>query len=330
MPKQNRFRRVGTVQYTPNGVEPLELPRAILYHNLMLRLSGLVDIVTAAGLPFVDSAPFSLIRRLEIIADGKDTLKSIEGEALKEFGNAFYGSFFEFNQMPTALGPDQAFNAYLILPFEMPRSRRPIDTLLDSAGLSTLELRVTWGAEANVYETNVANHTIHTTKLEVSAFQAFGIKSNFSVFKQLTISKEVNAVTPDMQILMPVGNLYRGLMIRAVNYDVGMPDPGFPSNAIINNIKVQSGTEVFVNQNADELQDDNKRHFGFEGTWPLGLYIVDFTPDGLLSESLDARPLSSLEVILDVNNPATTNRIKISPLEVIQPRAPIRNGNGNG
>lgn len=323
MPKQNRFRRLGSIDYSANGVKSMDLPRATLYQYLGLRLSGLVTIITANATAWAD-APFSLIRRIEVVADGKDTIKSIDGETLALFMRIFGGTAMSASAMPTVVGASQAFNAYLTLPFEMPRAVRPIDTLLNSKRLSTLELRITWGDVTSAYSANSGNATFASVALDVELFESFGIESDFAVFKQLLISKDVTSVTADMQVLLPVGNLYRGFLIRAVNYGASPAnvDPGTGSNAIINNIQLKSGTEVYVNRKGLSLQDDNKRQYGQE-SWPAGCYVLDFSPDGLLTESLDARPLSSLEMVFDVSNPATSNKIKVYPLEVIAPPAAL-------
>src|SRR3990167_2260128 len=323
MPKQNRFRRIGQVDFTANGVKPIDLPRALLYHYLSLRLSGNVTIVTAPTTAWAD-APWSLVRRVEIIADGKDTIKSIDLETLKAHNTIFYGTAPKGSAIPTAVGAAQAFNAQAILPFEMPRSVRPIDSLFDSKGLSTFTANGTWGDVTSLYSAASANATINSAALEFHTFEAFGISSRFAVHKQLLISKDVTAVDPNFQVLLPVGNLFRGILIRAINYGAAPAnvDPGTPSDAIINNIQLKSGTEVYFNKKGPDTQDDNKRLYSVE-TWPAGCYMIDFTQDGMQTESLDARALSSLELILDVSNPATTNKIKIYPIELIQPPEPV-------
>ncbi len=322
MPKQNRYRRIGSVDFGLNAVKTLDLPRALLNHYLSLRLTGQVDIATAVATAWGD-APWSLIRRVEVVADGKDTIKSIPGEFLRRFNRVFYGTDPSASAMPTAIAPNQAFNAHIILPFEMPRSVRPIDTLLDTGRLATLQLAITWGDGNSVYSTTPANITLHDTSLEVSALEAFGITSRFAIFKQLSLTKDLTAATTEFQIILPVGNLYRALIVDARNYGAAPADvdPGTGSNAIINNLQLKSGTEVFYNKRANETQDDNKRLYGVEN-WPAGLHIIEFAQDGLLTEALDARGLSSLEMILDVANPATLNKVKVYPMEMIPPPQP--------
>ena len=50
-----------------------------------------------------------------------------------------------------------------------------------------------------------------------------------------------------------------------------------------------------------------------------GWYILEFVRDGRLTECLDTSRLSSLELILDVNNPGTTDVITVMPVELIVP-----------
>src|SRR3990167_5932601 len=149
MPKQNRFRRIGQVDFTANGVKPIDL------------------------------------------------------ETLKAHNTIFYGTAPKGSAIPTAVGAAQAFNAQAILPFEMPRSVRPIDSLFDSKGLSTFTANVTWGDVTSLYSAASANATINSAALEFHTFEAFGISSRFAVHKQLLISKDVTAVDPNFQVLLP-------------------------------------------------------------------------------------------------------------------------------
>jgi len=326
MPKNNRYRLINTIPFANNSRQSMDLPRDLLYHHLGIRLKGEVDIVTAVTTAWAD-APWSLIRRIEIVADGKDTIKSIEGEFLRNFNRIFYGTDPAASAMPTAVAANQPFNAFMHLPFEMPRSVRPIDTLLDSRRLSTFQMVVTWGDSNSVYSANPANATITPadTTLEVSAMQSFGLDGPFAAHKQLNISKDVTQVDPNFQIILPVGNLFRAFLVTARNYGVAPAnvEPGTGSNVVIQKLTLRSGTEVFFNKNSFETQDDNKRLYGIEN-WPAGWYVIEFAPDGLLTESLNTSGFSSLDLLLDVLNPATTNRIKVYPIEVIAPPAPAR------
>ncbi len=50
-----------------------------------------------------------------------------------------------------------------------------------------------------------------------------------------------------------------------------------------------------------------------------GYYILEFVKDGRLTECLDTSRLSTLELIVDVANPGTTDFLYIYPVELIVP-----------
>jgi hypothetical protein len=156
------------------------------------------------------------------------------------------------------------------------------------------------------------------------------VGTKFMVNKEYQIRSQVSAASNNHQITLPVGNLYRSIMIRALS-------DGLPVNTIINNIQVISGTEVFKNRNAAVLQRDNrldyhleipeiassaaaKDHYYIEYVID-GYYILEFCTDGLLTESLDTTRLSELKLVLDVAHPGTTDYIDVYPCELIMPAA---------
>jgi hypothetical protein len=52
---------------------------------------------------------------------------------------------------------------------------------------------------------------------------------------------------------------------------------------------------------------------------PTGYYAVDFCEDGRLGDALDTSGLSSLDCILEVAHPGTTDIIKVYTTEIIRP-----------
>ncbi len=201
---------------------------------------------------------------------------------------------------------------HAVLPFEMYRAMTPIDTLLQSANLATLEFIVDWGAAKDwVDATNDRTVTINSAALEVQSEEYVGVKADqkFAVNKESSMEKEVTATASDFQIDLPVGNLYRAIVI-APRAD------GKPLATIVNNVQIKSGTEVFKNVKAAHLLDVAKVRYGLE-SWPTGYLVLEFVTDDLLSESLDARQLSSLEIVLDVTKQAGTNKLHIYPVELL-------------
>ena len=148
----------------------------------------------------------------------------------------------------------------------MPRSIREIDTLLNSGILSTLELRITYGATADMMSTEATAYTITKADVEVHLDEAIrldGKDEPYSAYK--------------------------------------------------------SGTDVFRAKMFDVIQGQNAIDYDLEDQTFVGYGYVDFCPEGRLVDALNASGLSSLEMILDVSHPGTTDKVRIYPCEIVPP-----------
>lgn len=307
-------RRLGSLTYSASGTSTLDLPRNFAYDRLNLRLTG--DITVAGGSAsgvVKDTAGAQLVKRITVRANGRDVLKSIDFETLHRLTQIRYGT--RPSATVLANGDAQAntlINVHAILPFGMWLSKIKIDTLLNSSPLATLEFIVDWGAAKDwVDAANDRTVTINSAALEVYSEEYVGVPNNgrFGVNKESSIEKEVTATASDFQIDLPVGNLYRGIvLVQRVD--------GKLNASVISNVQIKSGTEVFKNVKANHLIDQAKVHYGIE-SWPTSYLPLEFVKDDLLSEALDARNLSSLEIVLDVTKQSGTNKIHVYPVELI-------------
>lgn len=304
----NFTRRLGSLAFIANDMKTLDLPRNYAYDHLKLRLTADITIITAATTAFADG-PWKLIKRLEVVANGKDVIMYIDGPALARYAQLMMG-VTSASAVPTAVAANQAMNSYLKLPFAMFRSVKPIDTLLNAFQHTTLELRVTWGAASDVYKTNSANATINTATLKVTARESIGNQGGMTA-KLFTIEKEVTTTSREFTINIPTRNAYRGFLIRAeVDGDV--------NESVINSLEIKSGADVFHSEDWLTLRDSNKIELDIE-TMPTGYAFVDFCPDGYLSEAINAAALQSLDIVMDVTKQAGVNKITIVPVELVLP-----------
>ena len=113
---------------------------------------------------------------------------------------------------------------------------------------------------------------------------------------------------------LPVGNNYKALMIVA-------EDAGVPTDSLITNIKVKSGTEIFVDRPYQGLQDEEavKRNIT---TISSGVVYIDLMPDGSLNQALDLTPQSgrqACELELVTAAPGGTAYVYVYVLEYIAP-----------
>ncbi len=326
-------REIGTITYVAGQTRTLQLPRNYAYRKLYLSLDAQLDVAAAsAGTP-KDSCPAQLISSIEIRANGRDVIKRIDFETLHRLTQMRYGVRPYIDSLPSGFGVqnDVAVVAHAILDFEMWRAVRPIDTLLDSAGLATLEMIVTFGAGSDVFN-DAFDGTVNvdSATLSVSALEAVGVPAGtkFMLNKEYQIRSQVNAASTNHQIQIPVGNMFRSFVLKTHS-------DGVQVNTILDNIQLKAGTEVFKNRTAFLLQRDNRVELGLDVPEVAGsagaidhyylenvlegYYLLEFVKDGRLTEALDTSRLSSLELSLDVNNPGTVDVIDIYPVELVQP-----------
>ena len=335
-------REIGSLTYAENQTRTLQLPRNYAYRNLNLLLICQLDREAGSTGGPKDSCPAQLVKNIMIRANGRDVIKNIDFEAQHRINQIshscrpyIYSEGFEGYGADT----DEVMKVACQIDFEMWQAIRPIDTLLDSAGLATLELIVTWGTGMDVMNDafDGASVTVDEAKLYVSSVEAVGVPAGtaFMTNKEYMIRSQVTAASARHQIQLPVGNLYRWIILKTQS-DGDQVDSILPFGlAAQNTITLQAGTEVFKYRIAGCLQADNRLDYAMEvpertGSAAAlnhrlqellleGYYVLEFVKDGRLTECLDTARLSSLELILDVANPGTADFIDVYPCELIRP-----------
>lgn len=313
---QNVYRQIGTVTGGASQVKSLDLPRKNFYSNLSLRLHSNYTITTLGSPVYRSWAPAHMLDRIEVIADGNDTIKSINARAL------LLKNFFNNGKAPImtndVLAADATNHGYvtLDLPFAMPRSVREIDTMLPSGKLSTFELRLTFGPADAIFSTVPTAYT--NTLMEVDV----GLKEKIpqdakdyvtGVYKEMTLEKLITAVSSEFQFLLPVGNHYRGFLIECIS-------DGIPVDTLITEFQIRSGTTVFYKGKWMQERERMASQLGMETIAFPGYTYVDFCDEGRLIDALDATKLSQLEFVAVVTHPGTTDTIRLYPDELILPR----------
>lgn len=308
------MRPVGTIVGGENLVKGIDLPRKDLLRNLVLRLYINTNITTLGAPVQYLHNPAKWLRRLELIADGKDTIKSINFRALI-LKNFFNWSKYPLRTVPTLATGDNKFYQTALMSCALPRAIREIDSLVNTGILSTFELKATFGAKADGFSTTPTTYTLANAELEVLINEAINLDQtplNLSVYKEMTIEKEVTQTTPEFQILLPVGNIYRGFMIEA---EVA----GDPVDNVINNVQIRSGTSVFFKATWMALRETNAIQMNMETQSFVGYAYVDFCPEGRMVDALNASQLSMLEAVFDVTKQTGVNYIRVYPDEIIVP-----------
>jgi len=314
MPFQNLCMKVGDIIGGESLIRPMDMPRKDLYREIEMRLTVNINITTL-GTPVLKAhSPAAWLKRIELIADGKDTIKSLDARALVLKNFFLYGNYPR-RTVPTLATGDNYFYQTIHIPLAMPHTARPIDTLIDSSLLSTFELRTTWGVKLDGFVTAPTAYTLSVANASVHLLSAINLSEGalaLNVYKEGLIEVPLTATTTNLQALLPVGNLYRGFLITAEK-------DGELQDNLINRVTLQSGTTVYWSQTWAEIQGHDAMAMDMESQAFVGAAYVDFCPDGRLIDALDSSKLSMLQLVFDVTYASGTCYVKIYPDEVIVP-----------
>ena len=342
-------REIGSIEYAENQTRTLPIPRNYAYRCLDLFLIAKIERAAGSAGEAKDSAPAQLVKNIVIRANGRDVVKNYDMETLHRLCQLRHHTRpFIDSEGLSGYGiiatPGTVHMIHARIDYEMWDAIRPIDTLLDSAGLATLELIVTWGTGMDIMNDafDGASVTVNDATLYVSSVESVGVPAgtSFMTNKEYVIRSQVTAASARHQIFLPVSNMYRSIVLKT-HSDGDQVNTILPFGiANLNTIAIQSGTEVFKYRIAGTLQACNRLDKRMEVPEVMGdaaalnhrleeqslegYYELEFVKDGRLTECLDTSKLSSLELMLDVAHPGTDDFIDVYVTELIRPPAPVK------
>lgn len=331
-----RMRKQTTVAYEADGVVSEKLSRGMVYRELWLELTGAPTLSGANNTQAktLKGDEWACVKKIEIIANNTDVLFSLTGNQL------WWWNFYQMGNRPhvqPAIGDGATanvpFNSMLMIPFWMPRSIRPIDTALDARNLSDLQIRITWGDYADINGDATAFTTSPT--LDVYSLESTKVKGPFATQRVYYIEKVISATSAQFQISLPVGPVYRSFLFNT-------EDAGKDAGSILNNVKIKSGTTIFVDlpnvcleQINGWLRNGTQHPFdavaaasgaydecrrGTTYNLRAGWRFLDLVTDNFLTEAIDTLGFSEFELELDVTVGAGTTKIFVIPQTVIPVR----------
>lgn len=337
-------REIGSIEYAENQTRTLPLPRNYAYRCMDLILIAKIERAAGSTGEVKDSAPAQIVKNIAIRANGRDVIKNYDMETLHRLNQHRHRTRpFIDSEGLSGYGiiatPGTVHMVAARIEYEMWDAIRPVDTLLDSAGLATLELIVTFGTGMDIMDDTFdgASVTVNEATLYVSSVEAVGVPAgtSFMTNKEYMIRSQVTATNNRHQIFLPVSNLYREIVLKT-HSDGDQVNTILPWNITNQNcITVKSGTEVFKYRMAGFLQACNRLDYGMEVPEIIGdaaalnhrleeqclegYYILEFVKDGRLTECLDTSRLSSLELELDVVSVGTLDFVDVYLTELIRP-----------
>ncbi len=331
MPKQNvRFRQHTTVEYSTNNRVSEKLQRGMLIRRLMLQLEGAPTLTGAnnTSAKAKKGDEWAVVKNIRIVANGTDVIYDISGNDL------WWWNFFQYGTPPTrnevlgdASTANPTFNSILLLDFESPDMKSPIDTILDSANLSDLTVEVQWGTFTDINGDATAWTTNPT--LKVYAVESFMKQEVFPSQKRLyQITQDIAANNTKHKVELVTGVGYRGFLLN-------MDDAGADDPTLINNVKVKSGTTVFYDLDTKIIQELIFQRKGITRGYTgqvyddlrvsdsndvEGWWFVDLCPARSYTEMIDTAGFSEIHLEIDIEKGGGTTQLKVIPIEIV----PIR------
>lgn len=305
--KQFRIQRTyAQIPVQAGGFALADLPRGYDYESVHLRLTGSV-VVSVAPTSVRAEAPCQAIQRVELVADGRNTLHSAPywnyvlahyDRDMSEFGSRTVTP-------PSAVAAaTYAIEALGVVDFFTPDGLRPKDSNFRTDGLQLFQLRLTFGNALDMFVPGAGAATFGAgTMVEVSTSEiveltaADGTRTTPSALKKVSFQElTIPTTNANQEIRLPAGNMIKSVVTRTE----GLTTAGEPTTGVVNNMQVYSGVDVRLNMRGASLRGKNNADFGAVVS---GYYIADLARSGardaLLSELWDVTNQAEPKVSLD-------------------------------
>lgn len=324
--KRMHERELGERTFTAGQMSTIELPRNYSLDRLKFRLTATLSRVVgaSAGAP-MDLSGAQLIKEIEIIKNGRESLKVLSAETIMRLCELRYGTPCHYDVALTWDGFDVqntiTFAMDFWLDFGMWRSLQRFDTLLDTTwrgGITTLDLHITWGQLDDVmtsaYDPASGGISADVTPVVSVSTEEYidpdADPGEYAENREYGIRKVIAADNPKEQHKFNIGNRFRSFVIKTYADDV-------LRNDILNNIIIKTGSDVLKNRAGLALREENKMFLGLE-TMPTGYYLLEFCPDGHLTRAINTLGMSDLTIEMDVTKQGTTCVVEIFPTELVK------------
>jgi hypothetical protein len=331
-----RFRTIQSqapsIPFDAGNTRSVELPRSFPYKYIVTRLRG--SIASAAGTSGpINENPIGLIKRLDLIADGRKLLMSLSGVDAYRLSNQFQGKAGEILQGPTGASTTSIFGT-LLLHNEAARMLSPIMSYFDPRPYEKVELRCQWGTINDLYTTPSTATVGAETALDLQLFQSAEGNEQIGFNRLMTFDEFTfgAGASTNFTINVPRSGLLAGILLRT--YSANVPTNAFFQNATATTTNIAGAISLksdnnflhLDNLNPSTLQARNVVEYALDnvggvstagqtsnlGAGIPGYYYIDLSEDGLITSLLNTFDLNVLQLIVTnqgASAPATTLRV---------------------
>ena len=318
-----------TFNFVENQRVQLEIPRANIYENLQLLLTGKITLADGSDSGTVKPlGAAGLMERIEWIVNSGNTTKSLRGDDLYQI-NAVDQQGRNALVVPASgdVQADTDIKASVFLNFEMPRGKEEVTRQTfynsftgDPVRNSLLQMAITFGNRESLFTGNDRTITFTGIKVDVIADREIIPmterlrKQLFLGNKETTSEKEVIQSTDEFKVELGVGNQYKRVIILGIK-------AGVLDDTIVQNIKiVRNGEEVLRNLTFAQQKEANAKEYGIKSAdLETGMAIVDFDPKNTMKDLESAVTASSFDLILKVGAPSGTTKVRVIKQEITPP-----------
>ena len=304
-------RNLGTIDFTAGQQKTMQIDRDGVLMQMNLRLQYTVTAGSSAMVGPKFETISRLLKRVEIVMGGRDTVFSMDGpgivrRAIDDFGVRPQGTGDTF--VLTGTATVTTYDIVVPLVFWSPRGRRPQDTALDLRKVRQATLRIQWG-DIDDLVTTVNSAAISAVTCTVEGQYMLDVSDNdqFLVRQLDMLEEEITGSNENFTVLLDgiTGLLMRTALVTTTADDVAV-------NTIIGsgNVRVESGSFVFRNTNGRMVQGDNT--LAFNRQQDTGVYDLAFLKFGEGVNLINTGALTAnLNLKLDATKVSGTNVVKI-------------------
>lgn len=299
---QQRIKRVAAkVPVTDNGTPTVDMPRNYDYEAIYYRLYGGVTVsVNFASVRA--EAPAQALKRLELVLNGQTNVFSKPGTLARV--NPFRRNMGFLTPPSNFTLATYQVEAGVACDLALIDGIRPKDSNLRSAGLALFQNKFTFGAAADLFTgagTGVFANTLFvdilTSEIKELPDDKGMITSPIYLTKRSWLQYSPVAANANLKLPLPVGNYMRGVIIRCTNN-------GEPSDAVLNNVILNSGVDVRYNQTYLDARAQNR--LDYDVAVPTGFMVADLMTCGSAGAGVHANDA------WDLTNPQVTSEASLT------------------
>lgn len=312
MSQQFRIKRTyATIAAVAGAFATIDLPRGYDYESIHVRAYGTVN-VTAAATSVRVEAPCQIIPRIELVADGRNTLFSAPmwfASLAKYDRPNMLESGARVVTAPTAASiAAYPFEVNGVIDLATVDGERPKDSNFRTDGLQLFQLRLTFGQALDMFVPGAGVAAFTAFNVEVSTVEmveipdANGQRTTPVALKKVSYQElAVPTSNANQEVRLPAGNMIKSLVVRTD----GITTAGEPTTAALNRAQIFSGVDVRINQLAGAIRGQNNNDFG---QLTAGYYVFELSrsgaPTARLSELWDVTRQAEPKISMDITGGA--------------------------